>query len=180
MAAALSSQGSGGEWKARPGLRSQTTTTRGPSSAYRSRTTKSSCPRADDTRADAAQSIERISSPRRYGRLPATSEPRPRRTLRIVPNVIPIRRRRGMRGKVGWPPLTSSSTLGGAPALVDEDGVLVGARPRRELQALRAELLDRRRPPGGARARDERGREHDPVHEHRDEQPLDVLRHDVA
>src|SRR5262249_62367587 len=74
----------------------------------------SSEPCADDRRADDAQSIERASSPGRYGREPATSEPIPRRTLVIPPNGSPANRRRGASGKVssvedkGYP-------LGGPP-----------------------------------------------------------------
>src|SRR5262249_56727187 len=60
----------------------------------------SSEPCADDRRADDAQSIERASSPGRYGREPATSEPIPRRTLVIPPNGSPANRRRGASGKV--------------------------------------------------------------------------------
>ena len=72
------------------GRRSATTTTRGASSANFSRTMNSSVPRADDSRADAFQSIVSTSSPGRYGREPATSEPGPRRRSSA-------RRRRGRR-----------------------------------------------------------------------------------
>ena len=58
--------------------------------------------------------------------------------------------------------------------------ILVGARAGRELEARLAELLDRRGPAGGARPGDERRREDDAVHEHRDEEALDVLGDDVA
>src|SRR4029453_3670726 len=70
----------------------------GASSAKRSRTTNSSLPLAVDRRAAAAQSIEYMSSPGRYGFDPATSEPEPRLRLRIVPNESPITRRRGTGG----------------------------------------------------------------------------------
>ena len=56
--------------------------------------------RAADRRADAFQSIASTSSPGRYGREPATSEPGPRRALRIAPNARPISRRRGASGNV--------------------------------------------------------------------------------
>ena len=74
------------------GRRSQTITTLGASSAKRSRTTNSSLPFAVESRADAAQSMESMSSPGRYGREPATSVPEPRRRLRIVPNEMPMTR----------------------------------------------------------------------------------------
>src|SRR5204862_4777600 len=52
-----------------------------------------------DSRAVAAQSIARMSSPARYGRDPAMSEPVPRRALRMPPNESPISRRLGVSGK---------------------------------------------------------------------------------
>src|SRR6188508_2406555 len=105
------------------------------------------------------------------------SVPEPRRRLRIVPNETPCTRLRGTRGNVSRPPLTGAPALGGSG--LPEEGILLGARPRRELEAARAELLDRRRPPGRAGPRDEAGSEDDAVHEDRDEEALDVLRHDV-
>ncbi len=61
-----------------------------------------------------------------------------------------------------------------------EDRVLLGAGARGELEAARAELLDRVRPARGAGARDEARREDDAMDEHGDEEPLDVLRDDVV
>src|SRR5436305_614229 len=52
---------------------------RGASSAKRSRTMNASSSREADIRAVAAQSIARMSSPGRYGRDPAISDPVPRR-----------------------------------------------------------------------------------------------------
>ena len=82
------------------GRRSQSTTTRGASSAKRSRTTNSSFARAADSFAEAAQSIHATSSPGRYSRELATSEPMPRRALRTPPKASPITRLRGISGKV--------------------------------------------------------------------------------
>jgi hypothetical protein len=84
------------------GRRSQTTITRGASSANRSRTMNSSSARAADRRADAAQSIQATWSPGRYSRELATSEPVPRRALRTPPKARPITRRRGTSGKTAW------------------------------------------------------------------------------
>ena len=85
------------------GCLSTTTTTRGASSAKRSRTMNASSWRASESRADAAQSIACMSSPVWYGREPATSDPEPRRRLRIVPNERPTSRPRGTSGKVMRP-----------------------------------------------------------------------------
>jgi len=85
-AARLSSHGDGGAWIAMPGRRSWTSATRGACSAKNSRTTNSSVPRASDNRAEAAQWMCAIRSPGRYGRVPATSSPVPRRELRRRPN----------------------------------------------------------------------------------------------
>ena len=63
--------------------------------------------RPDESLAEAAQSIESTSSPGRYGREPATSEPVPRRALCIAPNERPIRRRRGTSGNVSSAPGTA-------------------------------------------------------------------------
>ncbi len=82
------------------GRRSQRITTRGASSEKRSRTMNSSVPRAEDSRADAFQSIVSTSSPGWYGRELATSEPIPRRTLLTAPKASPISLRRGTSGKV--------------------------------------------------------------------------------
>ena len=79
IASALSSHGKGGWKNAISGRRSETMTTRGASSANRSRTMNSSRWRADESRAEAAQSIVWRLSPSWYGREPATSEPAPRR-----------------------------------------------------------------------------------------------------
>ena len=68
-------------------------------SAKRSRTMNSSVPRAADSRADAAQSIQPTSSPGMYSRVLAMSEPTPRRALRTPPKASPITRRRGTSGK---------------------------------------------------------------------------------
>ena len=87
--AALSSHGSPGGQSAIAGRRSATMTTRGDSSAKRSRTMNASSLRAAERRADAAQSMPRIASPRRYGRDPATSDPGPRRELGVAPNASP-------------------------------------------------------------------------------------------
>ena len=81
------------------GRRSQSATTSGASSAKRSRTMNSSSPRAAESFADAAQSIQATSSPGWYSRALATSDPIPRRALRTPPNASPITRRRGTSGK---------------------------------------------------------------------------------
>src|SRR5215218_2635128 len=99
-ASGLRSHGYGGGKSAIAGRRSQTTTSRGASSAKRSRTMNSSTPRASESLADAAQSIAATSSPGTYGRDPATSDPRPRRTLRMPPNERPTIRRRWTSGNV--------------------------------------------------------------------------------
>jgi hypothetical protein len=52
----------------------------------------SSVPRADESRADAFQSIASTSSPGWYGRDPATSDPCPRRALVSPPNERPTSR----------------------------------------------------------------------------------------
>src|SRR5579862_5909925 len=82
------------------GRRSTSRTTRGASSAYRSRTTNSSLPRAVDRRALARQSMVEIGSPRTYAREPATSVPWPRRRLGEPPNGRPESRYLGTSGKV--------------------------------------------------------------------------------
>ena len=51
-----------------------------------------------ERRAEAAQSIESMSSPGRYGREPATSVPAPRRRDFMVPKESPMTRRRGTSG----------------------------------------------------------------------------------
>src|SRR5919108_2652451 len=120
----------------------------GASSAKRSRTTNSSPPRAVERRAEAAQSIESMSSPGRYGREPATSVPAPRRSDFIVPKDSPMTRRRGTSGKARRAPGTLRRLLGilrpGRAAL--EQRILLGARLRRKLEAALAERLDRLRP----------------------------------
>jgi hypothetical protein len=83
----------------------------GASSAKRSRTRNSSASRAVESRAEAAQSITSIESPRRYGRDPAMSVPAPRCRLRIVPNDRPITRRRGTKVNVGRALATGSGGL---------------------------------------------------------------------
>ena len=65
IASGLSSHGKGDVKHDIAGRRSQTTTTRGASSAKRSRTTNSSLARAVESLADAAQSIASMSSPGR-------------------------------------------------------------------------------------------------------------------
>src|SRR5579862_9033060 len=82
------------------GRRSTSRTTRGASSAYRSRTTNSSLPRAVERRALARQSIVEIGSPRTYAREPATSVPWPRRRLGEPPNGSPETRYLGTSGNV--------------------------------------------------------------------------------
>src|SRR5207248_196864 len=133
------------------GRRSATATTRGDSSAKCSRTTNSSLARAEESRAEAAQSILATSSPGSYGRVVATSDPSPRRALRIPPNASPGTRRRGTSGKTGP----------GTPRLAGVDRgrlgleVEVGARPRGEREGLGANLLRRRVPAPLARLGEE-------------------------
>src|SRR5688572_28833352 len=154
----------------------------GASSANRSRTTNSSAPRAVERRAEAAQSIESMSSPGRYGREPATSVPAPRRRLLIVPNETPKTRRRGTSGKESRAPGTRRRLLGvlrsGRAAL--EERVFLRAGLGRELEAALSERLDRLGPSQRTGASDEGRREDDAVHEHGREEALDVLRDDVA
>jgi hypothetical protein len=87
---------------------------RGASSAKRSRTMNESSSRDADIRAVAAQSIARMSSPGRYGREPAMSEPVPRRALRMPPNESPINRRLGVSGKT-----TSVTGMAGSPLVLE-------------------------------------------------------------
>src|SRR5215211_3744984 len=173
-ASGLRSHGYGGGKSAIAGRRSQTTTSRGASSAKRSRTMNSSTPRASESLADAAQSIAATSSPGTYGRDPATSDPRPRRTLRMPPNERPTIRRRWTSGNVRRD--DGKLFLRGRGERL---GLELLARTRRHLEALDAELLCRRLPSGRACLCDEARREHDPVEEHRDEEPLDVAGRDV-
>src|SRR5436190_20941509 len=156
------------------GRRSQRTTTLGASSVKRSRVTNVSASRAAESRAEAAQSIDRTSSPGRYGREPATSEPSPRRALLVVPNARPISRRRTTSGNTGSRSATKS-------VAAEEDDLAVGQLgPRRVLEEGHAEPLDRGAPPELARLGEEQRREDDPVAEHGQEQPVDVLRDDEA
>ena len=60
----------------------------------------SSVPYAEDSLAEAAQSIASKSSPGWYGRELATSEPFPRLALCALPKASPISRRRGTSGKL--------------------------------------------------------------------------------
>src|SRR4249919_628231 len=160
--------------------------TLGASSAKRSRTTNSSDPRAVDSLADAAQSIESMSSPGRYGREPATSVPAPRRRLFIVPNERPMTRRRGTSGKVRRAPGTARYSglevrprpHGSDP--VFEERILFGARLRGELEAARAKLLASLGPAPSTSARHAPRSEDDAMDEHRSEQSLDVLGDHVA
>src|SRR5436190_18197074 len=147
--------------------RSVSTTTRGASSAKRSRTMNSSLPRAAERRADAAQSIHPTSSPGRYSRVLATSEPTPRRAERTPPNARPITRRRGISGK-------TITTLNGRfrwDVQVD-----VEARLRCALEAAGAHLEARRLETAVADLGEEARAEEDAVQEHGDEELLDVLR----
>ena len=59
-------------------------------------------------------------------------------------------------------------------------GLQLAARMRRDLEALRAELLRRRRPPHLAGLRDEARREDDAVHDDGQEERLDVARGHVV
>ena len=83
---------------------SLTTITRGASSAYSCRTTKVSSPRADESRAEANQSIVETGSPGTYGRVPATSDPRPRRVLGRSPNGVPLSAEQWEKRKYEWLP----------------------------------------------------------------------------
>ena len=132
----------------------------------------SSVPRAADSRAEAAQSIASMSSPRTYGREPATSVPTPRR-----------------------PPWHRAERQPDQPTARDEGkdrrrgrssgrGLLVirleDARRRRDAaRARRAELGQRDVPAGAPGVRERLRREDDPVTEDRQEEVLDVDRGDV-
>src|SRR2546428_8989299 len=153
------------------GRRSQSATTRGASSAKRSRTMNSSVPRAADRRADAAQSIHPTSSPGRYSRVLATSEPTPRRALRTPPKASPITRRRGTSGK------TVAKLRARRRRDVEVD---VEARLRRDLEAPRPHLEARGLPAAVSELGEEARPEEDPVHEHRNEQLLHVFGRHVA
>src|SRR5581483_1151289 len=131
----------------------------------------SSEPRAAERRAEAAQSIQPTSSPGRYSRVLATSEPTPRRTLRTPPKASPTTRRRGTSGK------TAATSAGARRRNVEVD---VEPRLRRELEAAQAHVLRRGDPAAVADLGEEARPEEDPVQEHGDEQLLDVLGCHVA
>src|SRR5437879_1658841 len=153
--------------------RSTRTTTRGASSAKRSRTMNSSVPRAADSRADAAQSIQPTSSPGWYSRVLAMSEPTPRRALRTPPKASPITRRRGTSGKT-----VATARLSRCRRRDVEIDVEAGLR--RKLQATRANFERRRIPASITDLGQEARPEEHAVHEHRDEQLLDVLGGDIT
>ena len=154
-ASGLSSQGSDSPSPDIRGCLSATMTTRGASSAKRSRTMNASSWRASESRADAAQSIACMSSPVWYGREPATSEPEPRRRLRIVPNERPTSRPRGTSGNV--------MPAGRRRLRPFEQRILFGAGDRRAGEALAAEVLDRLRPARRPGPGEKPGTEDDPV-----------------
>ena len=93
-------------------------------------------------------------------------------------------RRRGTSGNVSRELATRRYRLGSDPVGSDPAPAWLGFSkkgsssepgPRRDLQAARAEVLDRLVPAGGASPRDESGAEDDAMDEHRHEQELDVL-----
>src|SRR5215210_7475282 len=147
-------------------------TTRGASSAYRSRTMNSSVPLAEDNRAEAAQSIVSTSSPGWYGRELATSVPVPRRALCTAPNARPISRRRGTSGKV--------RSVGSLTGDFDHFAAEGGLGPRGELEALVGERLRRLLAPVLPDLDQEGRSEEDPVPDHRQEERLDVVRGHVV
>src|SRR5688572_3673059 len=130
---------------------------RGASSAKRSRTTNSSRPRAVERRADAAQSIEPMSSPGRYGRDPATSVPAPRRTLRAVRTGSPATRGGGTSGEESPAPGTRRRLFGALRSrrTALEERVFFRTGLGSQLEAALAEGLDRLGPSGRTRASDE-------------------------
>src|SRR5919109_647619 len=132
----------------------------------------SSVPRAEESLAEAAQSIVSTSSPGWYGRELATSDPVPRRTLCTAPKARPISRRRGTSGKVR----SVASLTGDLHDLAAESGL----RPRSQLEALLDEARRRLLAPVLADLDQERGREEDPVSDHGQEQLLDVLGNHVV
>ena len=157
-------------------------------------------PVADDHRPSAPP--PRSSRGRRTRRSPAQSRAAPRQPSRSRPcrrrgGTAAIRRRRAgpsaqtshrAEGETDDPPpgdererqpgAATSARSSGARSL--EERILLGARPRCDLEAAGTKLVDRLRPPGGTRPRDEARREDHPVGEHRDEEPLDVLGNDEA
>src|SRR3954452_18181226 len=154
------------------GRRSARTTTRGASSANRSRTMNSSLPRAAERRTEGAQTIQATSSPGRYSRVLAASDPTPRRADRTPPNASPIPRLRGTSAKTA---VTRLRARGRRNVEVDDED-----RLRCTLEAAVAHLVARRLPPAVADLREEARPEEDAVHENRSEQLLDVLGRHVS
>src|SRR4051812_12731028 len=132
----------------------------------------SSLPRAAERRADAAQSIHATSSPARYSRVLAMSEPTPRRALRTPPKARPITRRRGTSGK------TAATGLGARRCRDVEIDVEAGLRCF--FEAAVANLARRRLPAAVADLREKARAEENAMEEHGHEQLLHVLRRDVA
>src|SRR5579862_8223538 len=166
-ASRFESHGSGGGYRPIAGRLSSRMVTRGASSAARSRTTNSSPPLADESRADANQSIVETGSPGSYGREPITSVPWPRRRLGKSPNGRPLRRRLGTSGNVRRSRADMRSP------------VPVRRRRRRELQTARADPAKRLLAAERAGLGEKRRGEQQAVPEHRQEEQLDVLGHDV-
>src|SRR5687768_12565658 len=113
---------------------------------------------ADDSFAEAAQSIASKSSPGWYGRELATSEPLPRLALCALPKASPISRRRGTSGKmcsVGPLTLRERHDL----AVVAEGGLW----PRDLRETAIAEVLQRLGSADLPDLDEEGGREQDPV-----------------
>src|SRR5215210_2308983 len=137
---------------------------------------KSADSRAAESFADAAQSMLPMSSPGWYGLELATSDPRPRRALCMLPKARPIRRRCGTSGKV--------SSVG--PDMLRREGDDFSVTSERRLgpgrrgEAALAEVLLRLRAADPADLDEEGRREQDPMAEHRQEKHLDVLGQDVV
>ena len=123
-------------------------------------------PCAEETRADAYQSIIDIGSPGRYGRVPAISEPRPRRVLRRSPNGEPTSRRRGTRGNARRRSLKGVARCRRESSQCGEG---LGAASTQASQTRRATLFD-----GRLLLRHVVGVSTRRCGEHRDEQTLDV------
>ena len=154
------------------GRRSASTTTRGASSAKRSRTMNSSVPRAAERRADAAQSIQRdvVAGPvlARARDVGADAAARAAHAAEGEADHPPSRDEREDRRH------STPSTAAGTSRSMSKPGF--GAT----LEAARAHLEARRLPAAVADLGEEARPEEDAVQEHGHEQLLDVLRRHVA
>src|SRR5215210_5989899 len=132
--------------------------------------------RAAESFADAAQSMLPMSSPGWYGLELATSDPRPRRALCMLPKASPIRRRCGTSGKVSSVGPDMLRREGDDLSVTSERRLGPGSRGQTALPEVRLRL----RPPDPADL-DEEGRcEEDSMTQHRQEEHLDVLRKHVV